>query len=37
MNRFLNILNEEMKNLTKTEQEEVLKQLLEIYPNLKKK
>ena len=36
MKRFLNIVNEETKNLTKTEQEEVLKKLFEIYPNLKK-
>nr|DAH30501.1 MAG TPA: hypothetical protein [Caudoviricetes sp.] len=36
MNRFLNILNEETKNLTKAEQKEVLNRLFEIYPNLKR-
>ena len=36
MNRFLNILNEETKNLTKPEQKEVLNRLFEIYPNLEK-
>lgn len=35
MQRFFEILSDELKGLTTNEQEEVLKRLLEIYPNLR--
>ena len=35
MQRFFEILSDELKGLTTNEQEEVLKRLLEIYQNLK--
>ena len=37
MQRFFEILSDELKGLTTNEQEEVLKRLLEIYPNLKRR
>ena len=35
MQRFFEILSDELKGLTTNEQEEVLKRLLEIYPKLR--
>lgn len=35
MQRFFEMLDEELKGLNTNEQEEVLKRLLEIYPNLR--
>lgn len=37
MQRFFEILSDELKGLTTNEQEEVLKRLLEIYPKLKRR
>lgn len=37
MQRFFEMLTDELKGLTTNEQEEVLKRLLEIYPNLKRR
>lgn len=37
MQRFFEILGDELKGLNTNEQEEVLKRLLEIYPNLKRR
>ena len=37
MQRFFEMLDEELKGLTTNEQEEVLKRLLEIYPKLKRR
>lgn len=35
MQRFFEILSDELKGLTTNEQEEILKRLLEIYPKLR--